>query len=98
MDEQTKIEILFEGAKEGNLAVVNEIIRKGADVNVKSNEGWTALMGASVGGHTDAAKLLIEKGADVNVKANEDVTALMSASYKGHTDIVSLLRNAGARE
>jgi len=46
-----------------NYAEVKKIIEEGADVNVKSNNGYTALMGASQEGHTEILQLLKEAGA-----------------------------------
>jgi ankyrin repeat protein len=96
MDEQTKNQILFDGANAGNLIVVNDIIKKGADVNARGDDGGTALMLASQDGHTDVAKLLIEKGADVNARKNDGVTILILASQDGHTDVAKLLIEKGA--
>ena len=39
----------------------------GAQVNEK-DEGWTALMLASMGGHTEVVRLLVDKGALVDEK------------------------------
>jgi len=55
---------------------VRQLIKQGADVNVKSNRGDATLIKAAKYGHTDIVKLLIQAGADVNAKNNEDKTAL----------------------
>ena len=47
---------------EGHRAIVQALIDKGADVNAKDNDDWTALMWAAGNGHTDIAGALIDKG------------------------------------
>ena len=53
--------------------------------------GFTALMGASLEGHTEIVKALLGKGADVNEKNNDNRTALDYAKVMGHEEIVNLL-------
>ena len=43
------------------------LVERGADVNARSNDGWTPLMSAAYEGHVNIAKFLIDKGADVDV-------------------------------
>lgn len=56
----------------------------------------TALVLASLGGHTKITKLLIDAGANLNASNKVGYTALMHASQNGHVKIVELLVNAGA--
>ena len=48
--------------------IVKELIDAGADVNVKTNGGYTALMQASYHNFMTVVKQLIDAGADVNIK------------------------------
>lgn len=72
---------------------IKELIKSGADVNMKDEHGYTALMLAY---RTKTAQLLIESGADVNARDNNGETALMWASAQGNVDRVKLLIKSGA--
>ncbi len=90
---------LLKAAKEGNVAEIEKLIEKGADVNAVIPDGdfkgWTALMLAAGRGHSDVYLKLIEKGADVNVNDREGRTALMGAVKKGNLGICELLIKNG---
>ena len=68
----------------------------GGHVNARDNEGETALMLASGGGHREVVELLLAKEAEVNAKGTGGETALMGASFNGHREIVELLLAKGA--
>ena len=72
------------------------LLEKGADVNVKTGYGSTALGLASWNGDTEIVRMLLEKGADVNAKDAKGSTALMKASLNGYTKVVSILLEKGA--
>lgn len=72
---------------------IKDLIKSGADVNMKDEHGYTALMLAC---RTQTAQLLIESGADVNVFDKNGQTALMWASSQGNSDRVKLLIKSGA--
>ena len=57
-----------EAAASGNIEAVRQHIAAGTDVNIKDDDGFTALYFAAQEGQKEIAELLIEKGADVNVK------------------------------
>ncbi len=77
-------------------AFVSEPIQLKADVNAKSNNGWTALMWASNDGRSDIVRMLIDAGADVNVKSNNGYTALLLAVSSNDTASVRMLIDAKA--
>jgi ankyrin repeat protein len=79
----------------GDLKGVKECIKNGADVNCKTNGGWTPLMWPSRFGNLKLVKVLIEKGADVNCRNNDGNTPLMWSSYYGHLEIVKVLIENG---
>ena len=71
-------------------------MEKGAEPNLKSNTGETALMFAAAEGYTDTVRLLLEGGADVNAVDNEGNTALFKAVGKKHSEIAEVLLASGA--
>jgi len=75
-----------------DLKKIKNLIKKGADVNVKDEDGWTPLHLACYNGRFDVAKLLIENGADVNIKEDgSSWTSLHFASWRGDHRMVKLL-------
>jgi ankyrin repeat protein len=80
-----------------DIDVIQHLINNGADVNIRDNFGYTALIWASRFGHIDIVRLLIDAGADVNARNDGGRTALMYASDCGYLDIVELLRSKGAK-
>ncbi len=75
----------------GHLEIVKELIKSGADVNAKSNNSNTALMGAAVYGDLEIIKELINSGADINAKNNINETALDVAKMNKRAEIVYYL-------
>ncbi|KAI9853716.1 MAG: hypothetical protein M1813_001832 [Trichoglossum hirsutum] len=67
------------------------LLEKGADLNVKTYDGRTALHLAAEKGHETVVQLLLEKGGAVNAKTYDGQTALHLAAEKGHETVVQLL-------
>ncbi len=88
--------LLIEASKKGNYEVVEKQLAAGASVKAKNHWGWTALHGATGGGHKKIAELLIAKGADVNVKDLDGKTPLHVAALWGRSEIAKLLVSHGA--
>ena len=87
---------LMEAAIRGHNQVVEELIRKGARVNVKDNAQRTALYWVSWNGHCSVVKTLCAAGADTNVQDHWGLTPLMGAAERGSDEIVCELIRAGA--
>ncbi|KAM7217653.1 hypothetical protein V8F06_007037, partial [Rhypophila decipiens] len=75
---------------------VAELLKAGADVNAKANDGRTPLYRASGNGHDSVVQQLLAAGADVNAKDNDGRTPLHEASGNGHDSVVQQLLAAGA--
>jgi ankyrin repeat protein len=76
------------------------LLEKGAEVNVRHESGYTALMYAAASENNDpeVIKALLARGAEVNVKAKDGETALSLAGRKGKTEIVRLLEQVVVKE
>lgn len=81
--------------------MVEYLIRKGADVNLKDKEGKTALLWAS-SNSLENAKILIANSAKVNEAANDGMTPFLQATFgvssgKVPIEMCDLLRKNGAK-
>ena len=85
---------VFLCAETGDVAgLIFHVTRCGTDPNaVSEDDGYTALLMASLCGHATAIRALLLLGANPNyVSSTDGVTALTLAAYLGHTDAVSAL-------
>jgi uncharacterized protein len=64
------------------LATADALLKAGAGIDVRDNNGRTALHYAAAAGYTDVAKLLAERGADINAKDVDGVTPVDAARGK----------------
>ncbi len=82
----------------GDCKEVEELIKKGANVNCQDKDtGRTPLIDAAMRGKDKAIELLIKKGADVNFRS-EGMTALAYALENRKHKCVLMLRKHGAKE
>jgi ankyrin repeat protein len=88
---------LLDAAKRGDIAEIKELLKNGADINAKNNDGETALMQAVIFWHKDVCALLLEKGADMEAKDKVGWTPLTRAISYGNADAIKLLLDSGAR-
>ncbi|MFH0822938.1 MAG: ankyrin repeat domain-containing protein, partial [Pseudomonadota bacterium] len=89
-------EQLLQAADMGRLDEVKRLLDRGAAIDPKDSEGWTALMWAAAEGHASVVQLLLERGADTHAKDHWKDTALDRARAKGHAEVVKLLEAGGA--
>jgi ankyrin repeat protein len=82
----------------GHSALVADLIKAGANVNIQNLNKRTALMHAAASGDVASVRALIQAGADVNAVENNGGTALAWAKGRGHQEIVDMLVKAGARK
>ena len=85
---------LMFAASEGNIAIVDALLSRGADVDMQSDSGETALMLAVRQEHMETVKkLLIEAEANVNLKNNGGKTALTIALENNQRDILHFIES-----
>jgi len=82
---------LHSAASAGDAERVRELLKKGADPNVRDEYGNTPLHVAAYEGHVDVVRLLLEHGADPTVKNKDGDTPLDLARARGHREVVSLI-------
>ncbi len=93
---------LLRAAGEGRVDDVRALLDQGVDVNARNEEGWTPLIAAALGGHTEVVGLLLEHGADPQATSmrtpdgDAALTALIVAARYGHTEVVNALLAGGA--
>ena len=88
---------LIWAAAHGRLDTLTRLLDRGAEVNVRTASGGTALHWAARQGQRDAARLLIDRGGDVHARCKLGGTPLHWATSAGRTAVAQLLidRNAG---
>ena len=83
-------------SQEGHAEIARLLLDAGADMNLASHGGTTALMLASRQGHLGTVMLLLDAGAERNSVTDHGLTAVMLARYCGHLEIATLLQDVGA--
>ncbi|KAG7271466.1 hypothetical protein CRUP_018500, partial [Coryphaenoides rupestris] len=84
------------GAELGNLEIVQELIKRGANVNLDDVDCWTALISAAREGHLEVVRELLENNANLEHRDMGGWSALMWAAYKGRTPVAQMLLEKGA--
>ena len=97
-------------ALSGDVPLMHLLLDRGADPNIATFGGTTALMAAagvnwtvaqtytvSKEAQLEAVKLCLEKGADVNATNSMGLTAVMGAANRGSDDIIQFLVEKGAK-
>lgn len=87
---------LIVASRVGDLSKVKLLIAKGADLEAKDRDDWTALMIASKHGHLSIVQELIRSEANVDTKDKKNQTALFFAVQNGHLSIIKELVRNGA--
>lgn len=84
---------LIAAAIRGDLTEVKSQISAGSNINLKDNNGQTALMHAAYKGNVAIVKLLLENNADPNIKDKDNWTAFRYAEEFDKTDVAELLKD-----
>ncbi len=91
-----KVRQLFESAKMDDAAGIDKAAHAGVFLDVRDDQGTTALMVAARAGATKAADALLRAGANPDVSDLSDNTALLLTVQGNHADTAMLLLDAGA--
>lgn len=71
--------------------MVKCLLEHGANKNLQTYAGVSALLISSQNGHTDTVKILLKWCAQVNLTTDKGMSALIAASWTGQTQVVKLL-------
>ena len=83
---------LYYASRNGQREICCLLLKHGANVGAKVDNGETALHGAALGGHGAVVRLLVEDyKADVEEKDNDGTTVLHGAASGGNEAVVRLL-------
>lgn len=78
----------------GNYEIANILIKKGADLDIQDNEGWTPIMRASSSAYHDLVKLLIDSGSKTDIiNDNKDSAITISAKARCNECVVLIADN-----
>jgi ankyrin repeat protein/L-ascorbate metabolism protein UlaG (beta-lactamase superfamily) len=80
----------------GHRDLVEMLLDRGVDVNIKKDNNSTPLHGAALDGDLDVMTLLISRGADIDVRNQAGYTPLLSAVAGSQLEAVELLLTHGA--
>ena len=87
---------LMWAAAEGHATVVVPLASAGADVDARSDAGFTPLAFAVRAGHGDTVAALVEAGADVDLSLPDGTSPLHLAVINAHYDVALQLLEHGA--
>jgi ankyrin repeat protein len=65
--------------------------KKGADLTVSTNDGYTPLIAAASSSHLEVVRLLLKRGADFTIPNNDGWTPLNAAASNSYLEVVKLL-------
>lgn len=96
VEAQTRLDQeLIAAAKANNVALVGELIGRGANVNARDAIQDSAFLYAGAEGFNEVLQLTLAAGADVSSPNRYGGTALIPASEHGHVETVRILLAAG---
>lgn len=87
---------LVNAARVNNQVELRELLAGGANVDVRAQQGASALHWAAFNGNAELVRMLLKAGAKVDAVLDNGSTPLHLAAFEGHTDVVRLLLQHGA--
>ncbi len=93
---------MMAACKDGNLLMVQELVKAGAEINHVGGNGKSPLQIAVENGHGEVVKVLVENGANLEIKSGTSYlqftnTPICFAALSDQTEMVSLLASLGAK-
>ncbi len=88
--------LLHIAAQNAQLNIVNYLLLKKADPNMKASKGQTPLQLASMKGDVPTVTLLIQNGAELNLKGFDGMTPIYAAALTNRSEVVLHLLMSGA--
>ena len=95
-DKEINTEKFFDAVQSGDCDKIRYFIHSGIDINVRDDEGQSALMKAAFVNADEVATILIRSGADINVKDNQGQTPFMMAALSDSKAVAETLAEFGA--
>jgi uncharacterized protein len=95
LDEHSRTGLHY-AAMNGNLEIIEILIKANAKLNLPDPLGDTPLHLAADQSQTEAAKLLLDAGAEVDPQNRDGITPLMIAANRGDLELVEALLAKGA--
>jgi len=89
---------LHEAASGGHMGTVGDMLKAGADVNARDEQGRTPLHLAAEHGHEGTSQVLLQGGADPTIVDTQGKTAIDYALRNGKTAVVDILPASTATE
>ncbi|KAI9774836.1 MAG: hypothetical protein M1840_000052 [Geoglossum simile] len=80
----------------GHASTLGHLLKRGVDLQISSDDGFTLLDAACDQGQETVVHLLLDKGFDVNTQGFGEATGLEIAASCGHERLVKLLLDNGA--
>ncbi|CAE7312497.1 ANK1 [Symbiodinium natans] len=87
---------LVMAARSGHSHIVKELLARGGDSQVRTEDGSTLLHHAASGNSAEAIDLLIKSRIDANTVNEDGVSPIILAAHYGHMSCVSALCSGGA--
>jgi ankyrin repeat protein len=82
--------LLVLGCQTNSLQLIEESLKKGADINGRDNESWTPLMHASYYNHQEAIDCLLSHNARVHPRSDQGESAVYIAMKERNLSTVNL--------
>src|SRR5579862_7547342 len=93
--EASKKPTVYTAVKAKDMELLEDLINRGADIEIKNPIGGSPLSHAAEEGLLSFVKLLLEKGATIDSKNNFGATPLRGAVVGGHVDVIKHLLEKG---